>query len=809
MSRTPLLPLLAMAVGVGALWAPPARAQAPGICAHPDSIAVRGNSRVSSVTIRSDAGLRAGDTLNLNVVRRAMKNVYASGQFDDVRMFCEPSADAQHATLVIEVKERLLLGDVAVEGTDKVSGRTVRDKVDLLVGRPIDPAQVATVKQRVDSIYQAQGYYLATIHADTTMLPDGRAKLTFRIDEGRRLAVSGIDVMGNARLSGKDIAGAMKTRPEGFFWFRKGEFDEDDYAGDLGERIPKLYASRGLIDFQITKDTLVVDRERGKALVRLNVDEGKQYKVGTFEVAGNRRFSTEELQRFFPFHRQDPTITERVKGLVGMGGRERDVFDEAVWEEATQRVNTAYYNEGYINARIRPVVDRVVGRDSVPRVNLRWEIDEGQPAIVNRVEIVGNDYTTEACIRDQLLVLPGDVFNYDRLIRSYQSISNLGFFEQPLPQPDIRQANDKGDVDIVFNVKEKRTGSVNFGASMGQGTGLGGFIGLDQPNVFGQCKRVSLNWQFGRYLNDFNLSYTDPSVRMSRISATVSAYHTRSRYVIADLGRQTRTGGSLQFGFPVPWSPFTRLYLSYGGERVKVGGGLFERDTVFTTNNGWRSTLGLSVTHDTRIDMPFPTAGGMQTVSAQFNGGPLGGSTSFQRYTGEFKAYAPLGQFGGSRPGSQPAKFVFGLSARAGAVYGDVGPFLYSQKFSMGGTQFGEMLRGYEEFSITPFGFAPNTNTSNASRSSFGNAFLATTAEVGLRVNSMFYTNLFFDAGNLYNRAREIDPTRLFRGAGIGVAIVTPLGPLGLDWAYGFDRVDAFGRPDPKWQLHFRLGNIF
>jgi outer membrane protein insertion porin family len=783
---------------------------AGGICSRPDSVAVRGNQRVGSSVIRTDAGITAGDTLNLVAVKRALRDLFATGQFDDVQLLCEPSPAGDRATLVIQVKERLVLGDVEVRGTEHVSGGSVRDKVDLLVGRPLDPAQVASVTQRIDSLYEAQGYYLATIVPDTQLMADGRARLTFRIDEGRRLAISGVSVNGNRRLSDGSVVGAMETKPEGFWWWQRGEFDDDKYAADIGDRIPDLYASRGFVDFQVLNDSLVVNRDLGKAMVRLEVAEGSQYQVGTFDVAGNRRFSTEEISRFYPFQERDPTITERVKGLLGRGDGDGSVFDRSRWEEATQQLNTAYYNEGYIGARINPVIERVIGADSVPRVNLRWDIQEGQPAIINRVEIAGNDYTTETCIRDQIYVLPGDVFNYDRLIRSYQSISNLGFFEQPMPQPDIRQANEKGDVDIVFNVKEKRTGSVNFGASMGQGTGVGGFLGLDQPNVFGQCKRVSLNWQFGRYINDFQLSYTDPSIRQSRISGTTTLYHTRSRYIIEDLGRQTRTGGSLQFGFPVPWSPFTRVFLSYGGERVKTGGGIFEDDTTsLFSRNGWRSTLGFTMTHDTRIDMPFASAGGMQTFSAQFNGGPLGGDTDFQRYTGEFRAYAPLAQLGGDRPGSQPMKVLFGITARAGAVFGDVGPFIFSQKFALGGTQFGEMLRGYDEFSITPQGYVPSTSGNDATRESFGNAFFTTTAELGFRVNQMLYPYLFFDAGNVWNRPREFDPTRLFRGAGIGVSLVTPLGPLGLDWGYGFDRTDIAGRPDPKWQLHFRLGNVF
>jgi outer membrane protein insertion porin family len=809
MLRTLVLAATLVAAALVVPGSTAAQDAAPALCGVPDSIIVRGNARVDDATIRSASGIQPGDTLNFVAIRKAIRDLYETAQFDDVQVSCQLTPDGTGASLIISVEERLLLADVAVEGVSRLSERNVKDRVDLLVGRPIDPAAVSQVVQRIDSLYESSGYYLARVTADTTMVGD-RGKLTFRIDEGRRLAISGLEIEGNERLGADRIASAMKTRPEGFWWFRSGEFDEDEFATDLGGRIPELYANEGFIDFQILRDTLIVDRERGKALVQIAVDEGQRYRVGEFEVTGNRRFNAEEIERFFPFEERAPSLTERMRGLLGGGDAPEGVFNQSEWERATQQLNTAYYNEGYIRAQINPVVERTVGADSVPTVNLRWEIFEGQPAIINKVVIAGNDYTTEACIRDQIFVLPGDVFNYDRLIRSYQNIQNLGFFEAPLPPPDTRPANEQGDVDIIFNVKEKRTGSINFGASMGQGTGVGGFLGLDQPNVFGQCKHVSLNWQFGRYINDFQLSYQDPAIRQSRISGTASLYHTRSRYTIADLGRQTRVGGSLQLGFPVPWSRFTRLYLSYGAERVKAGGGLFERDTSrFVVQNGFRSTLGLTATHDTRIDLPFATAGGLQTIAAQFNGGPLGGDATFSRYTGEFRAYAPLGQFGGERPGSQPAMFVFGLTARAGAVFGDVGPFLFSQKFALGGTQFGEMLRGYDEFSLTPQGYVLGTSNFSARRESFGSAFFTTTAEVGLRLNQQVYTNVFFDAGNIWDRPSEFDPTRLFKGAGVGVALITPLGPLGLDWAYGFDRLDLTGNPDPKWQLHFRLGNIF
>lgn len=803
MSRLLLLPL-ALLVASATARAQGAPASFP--CTHPDSVDVRGNQRVPRAKIIADAGILSSDTLNFRSTARALRNLFATGDFSDVQMACEVPPGTSRAILVLSVVERPIVSGVEVSGTKIVSERAVRDKLQMPIGKPLDPAQLARSVQQIDSLYESKGYYLAEVGVDTTR-HDGRVSVALHIDEGRRLAVSGVQVVGAKRLPAGEVVGAMKTRPEGFWWWRKGEFDEDKLAADVGDRIPKLYEQRGFIDAQVTHDTLVVDKANGKGLVRLTVDEGPRYHVGNFEIVGNHHFTTEDLKRFYPFGSREPSITQRVKGLFGGGGGDQGIFDQQAWDDATTQVRNLYANDGYIYARVVPVADRTTV-DSQPMVNLRWEIEEGSPAIINKIEIAGNDYTVESCIRDQLVILPGDVFNQDRLIRSYQNIANMGFFESPLPPPDTRPANDKGDVDVIFHLKEKRSGSINFGASVGQGTGVGGFIGLDQPNLFGACKRASVQWQFGQYANDFQLSYTDPAIQHTRISGTATAYHTRSRYIIADLGTSTGTGGSLQFGFPVRGSPFTRLFLSYGGEAVKFSGGLAARDTTINQSYNFRSTLGLTLTNDTRIDLPFPSAGTLRSITAQFNGGPLGGTATFQRYTAELRNYNTLATIGGTTPGSQPMKLIFGLSAKAGMVFGNTGPFFYSQRFALGGTQFGEQLRGYDEFMVTPAGVIPETN-SNASVSSFGSAVFTSTAELGLRFNQMLYVHTFYDAGNIWNRPREFDPTRLFRGAGIGVSIVTPLGPLGLDWAYGFDRVNAQGQRDPKWQLHFKLGNFF
>ncbi len=779
-----------------------------GACSKPDSIGIRGNARIPEAVIRGYAALTPGVQLSFRDVQRSIRAVFATGMYDDVKVVCTQSG--AKSVLVVEVKERPVLQSFNVVGVERVAPKDIKDRLELPIGLPADPSKIAAGIARADSLYESKGYYLASIKVDS-VIANGQLSITYRVDEGRRLAISGVRINGASHVPVGDIVGVMSTKPEGFWFFREGEFDDEKYAVDLSENIPKLYGSRGFLDFRILSDSLIVDRERGKAVVDITVSEGQRYSIGSFEVLGNRRFSTAEINNFYPFGANSTTtLTQRATGIIRRAYKNPpNTFDAGRWTEAEEKLREAYNDEGYIYAQIRPVVDREVDAQGRPIVNLRWEIEERTPAIINRIEIAGNDYTTESCIREQIVLAPGQVFNRAFLIRSYQNISNMNFFESPMPAPETRPIGEQGDVDIIFKVKEKRTGNISFGASMGQGTGVGGFVGLDQPNLLGKCKRAQLQWQFGQYINDFNLTYSDPNIRQTRISGSVSAYHTRSQYQIADLGRSTRTGGQVQVGLPIPNSLYSRVLVSYGGEAVRYGDSGLLGTVANACDNCFRSTLGITGSHDTRIGLPFPVDGGTQTIIAQFNGGPLGGSAAFQKYTTELRSYAPIASLGAGVMGTGMT-LVLGLTARAGTVFGDPGPFRYTQSFSLGGTQYGEPLRGYEEFSITPNGFDASAGSGQQAKpESFGNAFFSGTAEIGLRVSQSLYVNSFFDAGNVWNKPREFDPTRLFRGAGFGAAIISPLGPLGIDLGYGFDRVDTLGRPTPGWKMHFKLGQFF
>lgn len=194
----------------------------------------------------------------------------------------------------------------------------------------------------------------------------------------------------------------------------------------------------------------------------------------------------------------------------------------------------------------------------------------------------------------------------------------------------------------------------------------------------------------------------------------------------------------------------------------------------------------------------FPTAGSRQSWNTEFNGGILGGDGEFIRHLAEAAWFVPVGQLGGGGGGA-PVRFTLGLSLKAGAVFGDVTNFPFD-RFWMGGVQFGQPLRGYDETSITPYGFFPERSGDISDIQRLGDAFLSMTAEYAIRVSNNLSLSAFLDAGNVWSDPRSIDPTSLYRGAGLGVQLVTPFGPIGLDYAYGFDKLE------PGWQFHFRMG---
>jgi outer membrane protein insertion porin family len=772
-----------------------------------ERVLVEGNSRLEEAVIVSESGLRAGETITYRDTQRAIRRLWASGQYKDVQIAVESATPdpGSPVTLVIRVIEQPYVTNVEFRGLENISAGAVRDSAGLKNPGPLRPARITQAESTVRKLLANKGFQLQSIDHRLEDIPGrpGEQRLVFDVDEGQRVAIAEIVFEGNEAVSNEQLRKVLDTKREGFFWFKKGTYDEEKLRQDLRQTLPAHYGRLGYIDFTVTGDSLVVDPTTGKARLVISVEEGPQYRLSGFQIQGNSRFPTEDLLRYF--ERQQGGLLRRV-GLGSSETRSRgEVFDQSAFESSIDQVRRLYSTYGYLYAQLEPVIERTTGPDGEPLVDLSLIIREGGPAYINRVMITGNTFTHEDVIRERISLLPGAVYNEEALIQSYQNIMGLGFFETPMPMPRMEEDPETGDVNITFEVKEKQTGSVNFGTSVGGWGGVAGFLGYDQPNLFGQAKSGHLRWEFGRYSNNFETSYSDPSIAGSRISGSLSLFNTKYGYgkmFSFSEGEQRQTGAGLRFGIPFPLDPFySRVFVGYSLTQAKYK--QFEEETsLFDIPTSMKSTVSVGLMRQ-RLDHPlFPTSGSHQEIEASFSGGPLGGNSGFQKYTFTGSWWVPVGQLGGSQPGTRPIRFALGLTADAGALFGDASRFPF-ERFWLGGVQFGKPLRGYDETTITPNGYFPREDRSIALQDRMGDAYIRLSAEYAVRLNDNISASLFYDAGNVWRRAVEINPTRLYRSAGVGVSLVTPFGPIGLDYAYGFDRTN------PGWKLHFKFGQGF
>ncbi len=769
-----------------------------------DSIAVAGNQRVTAERIVEVSGLRPGMDVSYPDIQDAVHRVFSTGQFRDVRISVD-SGDP--AVFTLQVEERPFVARYAFEGLEHVGAGTVRDTVGLVDGEPLSPAKTARARSMTQDLLAREGFPRARVDTALQDTEQG-VRVVFRVDEGPRLGLARVEFEGNEAFSDDRLRSVMSTGASGFLWFQSGELNRDQYRQDLAQRLPDFYGQHGYIDFRVVDDTVLVDRTTGKGRVRVTVDEGPLYRLSEFRIRGNRNFPADRLARHFP------------EGTALLEGEDLPpdslpAFDRTAFQSATGEIGDLYRNSGYLRATVVPTIERLPPdstRGEEDRlVRASWHVQEGDPAYLHHVNVVGNDYTHDRIIRQRLGLLPGDIYSQEVLIQSVRRIQSMGFFEQLPPQEAVNiDPRQDGDVDVTLRVREKQTGNLNFGMSASGGTGLAGFVGYEQPNLFGQAKSGRFRWVFGGRTQDIELRYSDPGVFGSRYSATVQLRSSRDLLRTLSLGERRQTGGSLEVGAPFPGLRSTRVIVGYSLFDDEVSDlqlfGVDPQDRGLILN-GTRSSASVRLVRDTRQGGTFPVGGNRNMVSAQFTGGRLGGRGDFGKYRFESEWFVPVAQLGGGGMESNPIQITAGLSFSGGVVLGD-NPF-FRERFFMGGTQVGEELRGYEEATITPEGHVPRNTREFSTLDRVGESFFTTTAQVGARLSSQVFVNAFMDAGNVWAEASNLNPMDLFVGSGVGVSLVTPFGPLGIDYAYGFDRRDVLGRPDPGWQLHFKFGRIF
>ena len=782
--------------------AAPLSAQIDTLDVRVDSIVVRGAELIAASEIATSSGLRVGTRVTYADVQNSIRRLMASQDFDDVQVKVTAGPPA---IFYIDVVERPRVGVYVFRGLQHANEGVIRDSVGLFPDEPLNPGKVHSTEVMVRQMLSNSGYPRASVETDLLQTPTGEYDVIFIVSEGPKLAVARIDFVGNESFTDSELAGAMTTGEEGFFWFDSGELKRDQFLADLSQNLPDFYARHGYIDFSVISDTVVVDTTTGKGRIEIHVSEGPQFRLVSFEVEGNKRFPNSQIKEFLQPARL---------GMLGPGmvPNQYPAFDQPGFNEALGKAADLYRDAGYLQVRIIPTIERLPppapGDD--PRIAARWTVIEGEPAYVRHVTIVGNDYTHDRVIRQRLFVLPGDIYSQQLLIESLKAIQALGFFETLPPMEAVQiTPSETGDVvDITFRVKEAQTGNINFGVSATAASGFAGFIGYDQPNLFGLAKVGHFRFVFGGRTTDIEISYTDPEIFGTRKSLSVGLQASRDQFASFSLGDRRQTGGFMEVGSPIFGLRATRVFAGYSLFYDDVTDldqfGVSQEEAGLITS-GTRSSLNFRIVRDTRGGGLFPTSGNRNTASWKHTGGILGGDGDYAKVDVASEWFVPVGQIGGGFE-KVPIEIVLGLIYRAGITIGD-NPF-FQDRYFMGGTQVGIQLRGYGEATVTPLGHVPR----NAPVSDFervGQAYFATTAQLGVKLTDNIFFSTFFDAGNTWYRTSQFNPTDLLTAAGVGASLVTPFGPIGLDYGYGFDRRDVLGRPDPGWKLNFRFGTVF
>jgi outer membrane protein insertion porin family len=739
-------------------------------------VVVEGNDRVARRRVLSAAQLNVGDDYTVFAIGRAMNNLWKTELYKDIDILAEDVADGG-IKLIIRVQEAPIVSKLTIDGNQKLKDSDVKPELDLRIGGLFSPSKLQQSTNKIIELYREKGFYNSKVQVETdTMKAKGRVEIALQIDEGSKIKIRNIEFEGNDFFPVEMLRGALSTKTKSLikFW-RTGSYDEEKFQKDMTEKLPEFYSRNGFLNMQVLGHEMEFMENGKDVTIRISVDEGQQYYVGALTVTGNAHFPDDVILTAF----------QLVPGSV---------FNQEKFEESMDKVREIYGDEGYIYMQPQPMQEY---EDSL--INLTLMIREGEPATVRKILIQGNESTFENVIRRRIRLYPGDLFRQPLVKMSYQSLVNSGFFE-----PDIgiepRPIEETNEVDLLFKVKEKRTGSANFGAGFGGGYGMTGFLDLTQSNLFGRGKSVQIRFEFGTRMTNIDLNYSDQYFMNTPVSFDVGVFNMR-RKLQNDPYQDRYKGFFTRFGFPVPKLDYTRFYIGYSLMSIDIRGDSTLVALYTGANVGdypqTSSKVTFTLARDTRLNFQHPQSGSRHGITAEYSGGPMGGNIGFQKYEFESSWYTPTVR----------ENFVLGLKTKLGTVSpfgGSSSPILdYRETYILGGTGYGRdtdiHLRGYDDRTVGVGGQLYRR----------GRAYFTITAEEEIKITDQVYGVFFAEAGNVWTEFSDVNLSKLRRSAGVGVRLETPMGPLGLELGYGFDQTNADGTPaKSKWLPHFRFGRF-
>ncbi|AKM10594.1 membrane protein [Croceicoccus naphthovorans] len=494
------------------------------------SIAVAGAQRLEPQTILSYIKMRPGDVYTAAAADAALKELYATELFSDVKIREEAG------NVVIQVTESPIINRIILEGNKRLKDDKILPEIKLAPRQIYTRSKVRADVNRIIELYKRQGRFAATVEPKAVQLDQNRVDIVFEIKEGPKSKVRQINIIGNENFSDGELRGEMLTKQTGFLSFIKGgtSYDPDKLAFDQ-QKLRQFYLTEGYADFRVVSAVAELTPDKEDFIITYVVEEGDRYKFGDVSVDSEiRDFDSERLTSNLPMDTGD-------------------WYNAKMVEDTIEGLSETIGAFGYAFASVEPEYKRNK-EDLTMDVNFR--IGNAPRVYVESIDINGNTLTQDKVIRREFRLTEGDAFNSLQVKRSTARINSLGYFQENF-EVGQEQGSAPDRIKLVANVEEKATGELQLSAGF---SSLESFIlqgSIQQRNFRGRGQTVGLSLNYSRYSKSAQVSFTEPYMFDSNISFGADIY--RRDYNSFNYFRNDRnntyenstTGFSLRAGTPL------------------------------------------------------------------------------------------------------------------------------------------------------------------------------------------------------------------------------------------------------------------
>ncbi len=565
-----------------------------------------GPATVSKERILAQMRTAVGQPYSDSTVEEDIRSLYKTGTIQNVRIFAQPEGDG--VKVIVAVQTRPVIRELVIDGAHRVSAKKLRKEITVRLNAAVNEDDLQKARQKIIDVYQSRGFTDVTVDFRVEPIDEskGTARVIYTVGEGVKGAVKHIEFEGNKHFSDRVLRKQMKTRGQTLIAFvdKSGRLDEAQLQQDL-DKIKEFYQNDGYIDVEVQE--LRRERKKGPLLITVGIKEGTQYHVNKMTFSGYKQ-STEQ----------------RLRAVIKM--KEGSIYSPKQLHEDAKAVADGYGTGGFVDLVILPQ-----GTPAGPGlIDVHYKIEEGNRSFIERIDIVGNTRTKDKVIRREVLVQPGDVFDTVRVERTKKRLENLGYFTKVDAFPE--DTGVEGRKDLVVQLEEKRTGSLNFGAGYSTIDQLIGFVELTQsnfditnwPGLTGGGERFRAKAQIGSQRKDFNVSLTEPYFLDRRLSLGGQAFYSDASY-LSSVYDQRNYGFSVELRKPLfSWVYATLGYSLSNYQIYNVSGGV-SNQILAEEGTTTQSLVSSSLVWDRR-DNPFLTRHGERvSLSGYVAGGPLGG----------------------------------------------------------------------------------------------------------------------------------------------------------------------------------------